>query len=101
MERKKVLALKGNQVLEINHQEMERKKVLLKKMPANHMALQIIQNTSKKNLQKIHLLMERKKFLVLKGRKNLKAEIVDLKILPLKNIVKKKLNPKIFYSFLF
>jgi len=34
--------------------------------------------------------------LVLKVRKNLKAEIVDLKILALKNTVKKELNLKIF-----
>ena len=38
----------------------------------------------------------RKKALVLKERKNLKAEIVDLKTLVLKNIVKKELNLKTF-----
>ena len=38
----------------------------------------------------------KKKALVLKVRKNLKVEIVDLKTLALKNIVKKELNLKIF-----
>ena len=104
MERKKVSVLKENQVLEINHQEMERKKVSVlrenqvsqKKMTENHLALQTIQSTLEKNSQKIYLLMEKKKVLVLKVRKNLKAEIVDLKILHLKNIVKRELNLKIF-----
>ena len=36
------------------------------------------------------------KVLVLNERKNLKAEIADLKTLALKNIVKKELDPKIF-----
>ena len=40
--------------------------------------------------------MEKEKVLVLRERKNLKVEIVDLKTLPLKNIVKKEDNPKIF-----
>ena len=75
---------------------MERKKVLLKKKPVNHLVLQIIQSTLEKNSQKIYLLKEKKKILVLKVRKNLKAEIVDLKILALKNIVKKELDLKIF-----
>jgi hypothetical protein len=48
------------------------------------------------NLQKTHLQTQRKKALVLKERKNLKAEIVDLKTLALKNIVKKEINLKIF-----
>jgi hypothetical protein len=115
MERKKVLALKENQVLEINqnlivrtdhkdHQEMERKKVLAlkknqvlqKKIIQNHLALQIIQNILEENLQKIYLQTQRKKALVLRERKNLKVEIADLKALALKNIVKKELNLKIF-----
>ena len=96
MERKKVLVLKENQVLETDHQKMERKKVLLKKKPVNHLVLQIIQSTLGKNRQKIYLLTKRKKVLVLKVRKNLKAEIVDLKILALKNTVKKELNLRIF-----
>ena len=50
----------------------------------------------KENLQKIHLQTQRKKVLVLKERKNLKAEIADLKTLALKNTVKKELDPKIF-----
>ena len=60
------------------------------------MVLQTIQSILKKNLQKIHLQIQRKKVLVLKVRKNLRVEIVDLKILALKNIVKKELDPKIF-----
>ena len=40
--------------------------------------------------------MEKEKVLVLRERKNLKVEIVDLKTLPLKNIAKKEDNPKIF-----
>jgi hypothetical protein len=48
------------------------------------------------NLQKIHLQAQRKKALVLKVRKNLRVEIADLKILALKNIVKKELYLKIF-----
>jgi hypothetical protein len=114
-ERKKVLALKGNQVSEINlnllakidqidPQEMERKKVLAlkgnqvlqKKIKQNLQALQIIQSILEKNLQKTHLQKIKKKALVLKERKNLRVEITDLKILALKNIVKKELNLKIF-----
>ena len=38
----------------------------------------------------------KKKALDLKERKNLKAEIADLKTLALKNIVKKELNLKTF-----
>jgi hypothetical protein len=83
MERKKVLVLKENQVL-------------LKKINQNQMVLQTIQSILKENPQKIHLQTQRKKVLVLKERKNLKAEIADLKTLALKNIVKKELDPKIF-----
>ena len=118
MERKKVLVLKGNQVLEINHQEMEKKKVLSfkgkssfrdkssrdgrkkvllkKKLDQNQLVLQTTQSTLEKNRQKIFLLMMKKKALDLRVRKNLKAEIVDLKTLALKNTVKKELNLKIF-----
>ena len=109
MERKKVLALKENQVLEKkqnlivktdqkDHQEMERKKVLdlkrnqvlQKKIIQNQMALQIIQNILEKNLQKVLLLIQRKKTLVLGERKNLRAEIADLRVLALKSLVKKR-----------
>ena len=83
IERKKVLVLKGNLVL-------------LKKINQNQMVLQTIQSILKENPQKIHLQTQRKKVLVLKERKNLKAEITDLKTLALKNIVKKELDPKIF-----
>jgi hypothetical protein len=115
MERKKVLALKENQVLEINqnliistdhkdHQEMERKKVLAlkenqvlpKKIIRNHLALQIIRNILEENLLKVYLQTQIKKALILRERKNLRAEIVDLKVLVLKNIVKKEINLKIF-----
>ena len=60
------------------------------------MVLQTIQIISKENLQKIYLQTQRKKALVLKVRKNLRVEIADLKILALKNIVKKELDIKIF-----
>jgi hypothetical protein len=104
MERKKVLVLKGNQALETSHQEMERKKVLvlkgnqvlLKKINQNQMVLQTIQSILKENPQKIHLQTQRNKVLALKERKNLKAEITDLKTLALKNTVKKELDSKIF-----
>ena len=104
MERKKVSALKENQVLGINLQEMERKKVsalkenqvLPKKMKQNQLVLQTTQSTLGKNLQKIFLLMMKKKALDLRVRKNLKVEIADLKTLALKNTVKKELNLKIF-----
>ena len=65
------------------------------------MVLQIIQSISIENPQKIHLQTQRKKVLVLKERKNLKAEIVGLKTLALKNTVKKELNLKIFLVFSF
>jgi len=92
------------QVLEINHQEMERKKVsglkgnqvLLKKMKQNQLVLQTTQSTLGKNHQKVFLLMMKKKALDLRVRKNLKVEIADLKTLALKNTVKKELNLKIF-----
>ena len=60
------------------------------------MVLQTIQIISKENLQKIYLKTQRKKALVSKVRKNLRVEIADLKILALRNIVKKELNLKIF-----
>ena len=115
MEKKKTLALKENQALEINQnlmekvdqinlQEMEKKKTLalkgrknsLKRKKQNHLDLQITLNTLEKNLQKIRQLMDKKKVLALRVRKNLKVEIVDLKTLPLKNTVKKEQNFKIF-----
>src|SRR5210317_2669183 len=88
----------------IDHQEMERKKVsgtkenlvLQKKITRNQQDLQIIQNTLEKKHLKVHLLVERKKALVLMERRSLKAEVIDLKVLPSKNIVKKELKSKIF-----
>jgi hypothetical protein len=38
----------------------------------------------------------KKKALVLKGKKNLKVEATDLKILPLRNITEKELKSKTF-----
>ena len=115
MERKKVSVTKENLVLEINqnplvtedlvhHQEMERKKVsvtkenlvLQKKITRNQQDSQIIQNTLEKKHLKVHLLVERKKALVLMERRSLKVEVIDLKALPSKNIVKKELKSKIF-----
>ena len=89
---------------QIGHQEMERKKVLVlkgrkvssKKVIQSQLALQITQNTSEKNHQEILQMKERKKFLVLRERKNLKVEATGLKVLPLKNIVKKELKFKTF-----
>jgi hypothetical protein len=60
------------------------------------MVLQTIQSILKKNPQKIHLQTQKKKALDLRVKKNLKVETVDLKILHLKNIVKRELIPKIF-----
>ena len=60
------------------------------------MVLQTIQSILKGTPQKIHLQTQRKKVLVLKEKKNLRAEIVDLKILALKNIAKKEPGLKIF-----
>jgi hypothetical protein len=39
---------------------------------------------------------QKRKGLVLKERKGLKVEVTDLKVLPLKNIVKKELKFRIF-----
>ena len=91
-------------ILETDHQEMERKKALvskekkvsLKKMIQNQLALQITQNILVKKHPKILQTREKKKALLLKERKNLKAEVTDLKVLPSKNIVKKELKFKIF-----
>ena len=115
MERKKVLVLKGNQVLEISpnltvktdqidHQEMERKKVLvlkgnqvsLKKMIRNQVVLPITPSILEENPLKTRQQTLKKKVLVLKERKNLRVEVTDLKNLPLKSTVKKKLKSKIF-----
>jgi ATP-dependent RNA helicase DeaD len=115
MEKKNLLALKENQVSEINLnllakidqidlQEMEKKnllalkenQVLQKKIIQNLQVLQIIQSILEKNLQKTYLQKMKKKALDLKVRKNLKIETVDLKTLHLKNIVKRELVPKIF-----
>jgi hypothetical protein len=47
-----------------------------------------------KKYLKVQQLVEIKKSLVLKERRGLKVEVIDLKILPSKNIVKKELNLK-------
>ena len=60
------------------------------------MVLQITQSILEGKLQKTHPQIQRKKVLVLRERKNLRVEIADLKILALKNIVKKELDLKIF-----
>ena len=83
MEKKKVLALRVNQVL-------------LKKITQNHLDSQIIQNTLEENLQKTHLQIQKKKVLALRERKNLRVEIADLKTSALKNIVKQELEIKTF-----
>jgi hypothetical protein len=56
----------------------------------NYQVLQITQNILEENHQIIHQLFLIKKTLDLKKRKNLKKEIAGLKILPLKNIIKKE-----------
>jgi len=65
-------------------------------MTQNHLVLLTTLSTLVENLQKIRLQIQRKKTLVLRERKNLRAEIADLKTLALKNTVKKELNLKIF-----
>ena len=65
-------------------------------MLRNLLVSQIIQNTLEKKHLKVHLLMEKKKALVLMERRSLKAEVIDLKVSPSKNIVKKELKPKTF-----
>jgi hypothetical protein len=103
------LALETNQVHleeedQIDHQEMEREKVLVlkgrkvssKRINQNQLAIQITQNILEKNHQKILQKTVKKKTLVLKGEKNLKVEATDLKVLPLKNIAKKELRSKTF-----
>jgi len=85
-----------------DHQEMERKKVsvtkenlaLQKRITRNQQDSQIIQNILEKKHLKVHLLVEKKKVLVLMERKSLKAEVIDLKPSPSKNIVKKESNLK-------
>ena len=115
MERKKVLVIKENLVLEINqnhlvtedlidHQEMERKKVLvikenlvlLKKMTRNQLVSQITLNTLEKRHLKIHQIEEIIKAQALVERRSLKVEVTDLKALPSKNTVKKELKFKTF-----
>ena len=65
-------------------------------MIQGQIVLQIIQNILEKKHQRILPIKEKKKALDLKVRKNLKVEMIDLKILHLKNIVKKELKFKIF-----
>ena len=72
------------------------KKKFFKKKKQNQLVLQITQSILKKNTQKIYHQMEKEKNLILKVRKNLKAEIVDQKNLHLKNTIKKEDNFKIF-----
>ena len=62
----------------------------------SHQALQITQNTLEENYQTTKQQVTIKKTSNLKKRRNLKIEIVGLKILPLKNIAKKELKFKIF-----
>ena len=89
---------------QIDHQEMARKKasdlkgkkVSLKKMIQNQLASQTIQNTLERNHLKILQMREKKKALCLKVRKSLKVEVTDLKVLLLRNIVKKELKSKTF-----
>ena len=65
-------------------------------MARNQQASQIIQNILEKKHLKVHLLVERKKALVLMEKRSLKAEVIDLKPLPSKNTVKKELKSKTF-----
>ena len=67
-----------------------------KKIIQKHLVLQTTLSILEENLQKVHPQIQKKKALVQKERKNLRAEIVDLKTLALKNTVKKELNLKIF-----
>ena len=88
----------------IDHQEMVKEKALairgnlvsLKKKQQNQLVLQIIQNTLEKKHLKAHQPVEKKKVLALMERRGLKVEVIDLKVLPSKNIVKKELKSKIF-----
>jgi ribosomal protein L39E len=85
-----------------HHQEMERKKVLATKenlalaINQNQPVSQIILNTLEKKHLKIHLIVEIVKVQALVGKKSLKTEVIDLKVSPSKNIVKKELKSKIF-----
>jgi len=87
-----------------HHQEMERKRVLvtkenlvlLKKTIQNQQVSQIILNTLEKKHLKTHQRVEKKKALVLMERRSLKAGMIDLKVSPSKNTVKKELKSKIF-----
>ena len=83
MERKKVLVSKENQFTQ-------------KKITQNQLASQTIPIILAENHQKIHFQIQRKEKLVLRERKNSRAEIADQKTLVLKNTVKKELNLKIF-----
>jgi hypothetical protein len=60
-------------------------------MILNQLVSQIIQNTLEKKHPKVHPLVERKKALVLMEKRSLKVEVIDLKVSPSKNIVKKEL----------
>jgi hypothetical protein len=50
----------------------------------------------KKKLQRVRHPREKKKDLVLRTKRNLKVEKIDLKNLPLKSTIKKENNSKIF-----
>ena len=65
-------------------------------MIQNLLASQTTQNILEENHLIILQMKERKKVLVLKERKNLKVEMIDLKVLHSKNIVKKELKSKTF-----
>ena len=95
MERKKVLVIKENLVLEINQnhlvkEDLDRssrdgekksfgykgKSSFTKKMTQNQLVSQIIQNTLEKKHLKVHQLVEKKKALVLMERRSLKVEVI-------------------------
>jgi len=63
-------------------------------MTRNQLVSQIIQNTLEKTFESSPTSGE-KKALALMERRSLKAEVIDLKALPLRNIVKKETNLKI------
>ena len=89
---------------QIDHREMERKKVLvtrenlilLKKIIQNQLVSQITLNTLEKKHLKIRQIVEIIKAQALVERRSSKVEVTDLKTLLLKNIVKKELKSKIF-----
>ena len=87
-----------NQVLEIRKNSSKRmtpeNQVLEKNQ--NLQDLQIIQIILEKNYRMSHNQTLKKIALILKERKNLKIEVIDLKILALKNIAKKGESLRVF-----